>query len=162
MPLRTDSTRLPPTHHHRLRPGVTCTPPPRPPPLKHPPNSSRTGRRHVHDEHRDIVVLLVTSEHTFHQVLEEPFGAGQQFFVRPGGHRRQLFETRVQTTIPVLYQTVRIKDRSASGAQVKRVLLPRAGPAQWRSRLHLIEPRRATCLKNKGRQVARIPQYADA
>ena len=116
----------------------------------------------MHDEHRDVVVLLVTSEHTFHEVLEEPFGAGQQFFVRPGGHRRQLFETRVQTTIPVLYQTVRIKDRSASGAQVERVLLPRASPAQRRSRLHLIEPRRATCLKNKGRQMARIPEHAVA
>src|SRR2546429_6655621 len=151
MPLRTDSTRLPPTHHHRPRPGVTCTPPPEPPPLKHPRNSSRTARRHVHDEHRDVVVLFVTSEHTFHEVLEEPFGAGQQFVVRPGGHRRQLFETRVQTTIPVLYQTVRIKDRSASGAQVERVLFSRAGPAERRARLHLIKPRRATCLKNKGR-----------
>src|SRR5204863_8064942 len=157
MPLRTDSTRLPPTHHHRLRPGVTCTPPPGPPTPETPPDSSRTGRRHVHDEHRDVVVLFVTSEHTFHEVLEEPLGAGHQFFVRPGGHRRQLFETRVQTTIPVLYQTVRIKDRSASGAQVERVLLPRASPAQRRSRLHLIEPRRATCLKNQGRQVACIP-----
>src|SRR5256886_7284906 len=127
MPLRSDPTRLPPTHHHRLRPGVTCTPPPGPPPLK-PLNSSLTARRHVHDQHSDVVVLLVTSEHTFHQVLEEPFGAGHQFFVRPGGHRRQLFETRVQTTIPVLYQTVRIKDRSASEAQVKRELHPLAGP----------------------------------
>src|SRR5690242_18098040 len=162
MPLRTDSTRLPPTHHHRLRPGVTCTPPPRPPPPKTPRDSSRTGRRHVHDEHRDVVVLLVTSEHTFHEVLEEPFGAGQQLLVRPGGHRGQLFETSVQTTIPVLYQTVRIKNRRTSGAQVERVLFPRAGPAQRRARLHLIEARSATCLKNKGRQVARIPQYAGA
>src|SRR6266478_626981 len=123
MPLRTDSTRLSPTHHHRLRPGVTCTPQPGPP-------SSRTARRHVHDQHRDVVVLLVTSEHTINEVLEEPFGAGQQLLIRPGGDRRQLFETGVQTTIPVLYQTIRIKNRRASRTQVERVLLPRAGPAQ--------------------------------
>src|SRR6516165_4439063 len=153
MPLGTDSTRLSPTHHHRLRPGVTCTPPPEPP-------SSRTARRYVHDQHRDVVVLLVTSEHAFDEVVEEPIRPGQQLLVSPCGHGGQLFETSVQTTIPVLYQTVRIKDCRASRAQAERVLLPRAGPAQRRARLHLVEPRRATCLKNKGRQVARMPEHA--
>src|SRR5712691_9344424 len=136
MPLGTDSTRLPPTHHHRLRPGVTCTSPPGPPSLW-------TALRYVHDQHRDVVVLLVTSEHTFNEVLEQPFGTGQQVRIGPRGHRSQLFKTRVQTTIPVLDQTVRIKDGSAARAQVERVLFPRAGPAQRRARLHLIEPRRA-------------------
>src|SRR6266702_4469297 len=122
MPLGTDSTRLPPTHHHRLRPGVTCTSPPGPP-------SPWTALRHVHDQHRYIVVLLVTSEHTFNEVLEQPFGTGQQILVGPCRHRSQLLQTRVQTTIPVLYQTVRVKNRCAARAQVERVLFPRAGPA---------------------------------
>src|SRR6202035_3199534 len=115
MPLGTDSTRLPPTHHHRLRPGVTCTPPPAP-------LSRWTARRHVHDQHRDVVVLLVTSEHTFNEVLEQPFGPGQQVLIGPCGHRSQLLKSRVETTIPVLYQTIRIKNRSISGPQVERVL----------------------------------------
>src|SRR5690349_24466834 len=124
MPLGTDSTRLPPTHHHRLRPGVTCTPPPGPLPLYSSlSTSSGTVRRPVHDQHRDVVVLLVPSEHTFNQVLEESLGTGQLLLVGPCGHRGQLLETRVQSTIPVLYQTVRIKDRGAAGAQVERVLL---------------------------------------
>src|SRR5579859_859096 len=121
MPLGTDSTRLPPTHHHRLRPGVTCTPPPGPPPWVSP----RTARRPVHDQHRHVVVLLVTSEHTFHQVLQEPFGAGQQVLIGPCGHGGELVETGVETTIPGLYQTIRIKNRSTPWAQVERVLFSR-------------------------------------
>src|SRR5437763_12708659 len=142
MPLGTDSTRLPPTHHHRLRPGVTCTPPPGPLPLH---SSPRAARRHVHDQDRDVVVLLVPSEHTFNQVLEKPPRTGQKLRIGPCGHGGQFLETSVQTTIPVLYQTVRIKDRSATGAQAERVLLPRAGPAERRARFHSVEPRRATC-----------------
>src|SRR5262249_40216750 len=111
----------------------------------------------MHDQHRDVVVLLVTSEHTIDEVLEKPFGPGQQLLVSPCGPSGQLFQTSVQPTIPVLYQTVRIKARGASGAQVDPVLLPRAAPAQRRARLHLIEPRLATSLKNKGRQVPGIP-----
>src|SRR5689334_9116298 len=146
MPLGTDSTRLPPTHHHRLRPGVTCTPPPGPLPLDSSlSTSSGAVRRHVHDQHRDVVVLLVPSEHPFNQVLQKPSRTGQQLRIGPCGHGRQFLETSVQTTIPVLYQTVRIKDRSATGAQAERVLLPRAGPAERRASFHSVEPRRATC-----------------
>jgi hypothetical protein len=54
-------------------------------------------------EDGDVVVLLVTSEHTFHEVLEEPLGPGQQLLIGPSGHGGQLIQTRVQTTIPVLY-----------------------------------------------------------
>src|SRR5271157_3074839 len=154
MPLGTDSTRLPPTHHHRLRPGVTCTPPPGPPPV----DSPWTARRHMHDQHRHVVVLLVTSEHTFNEVLEQPFGPGQQVLIGPCGHRSQLLKTRVETTFPVLYQSIRIKNSSTSRAQAELTLFPRAGHAQRSPLLDLTEPRRAACLKKKGRQMACIPE----
>ena len=85
-----------------------------------PTDSPWTARRHVHDQHRDVVVLLVTSEHTFNEVLEEPLGPRQQVLIGPCGHRSQLLKTRVKTTIPVLYQSIRIKNRSTSGAQAER------------------------------------------
>src|ERR1035438_10570372 len=106
MPLGTESTRLPPTHHHRLRPGVTCTPRPGSP-------SSCTASWYVHNEHRDVVVLLVTSAHTFYEVLEKPFGMGEHVRIGTCGHRGQLVKTRVEPAIPVLHQTIRIKNRRA-------------------------------------------------
>src|SRR5712672_332368 len=150
MPLGTDSTRLPPTQHHRLRPGVTCTPAPRLPHRAPPTASPCTAGRYVHDEHRDVVVLLVASEHTFNEVLEKPFRMAEHILIRACGHGVKFLKTRVETTISVLHQTIIIKNGSASRPQVKRVLLPRAGPAQRGARLNLIEPRRAACLKNKG------------
>src|ERR1039457_5216743 len=102
MPLGTDSTRLPPTHHHRLRPGVTCTPRPGSP-------SPWTAHRYMHNEHRHIVVLLVTCEHTVNEVLEKPFGPGQHVRIGTPGHRRQFLESPVEATIPVLPQAIQIK-----------------------------------------------------
>src|SRR5208337_3542651 len=68
--------------------------------------------------------------------------------------------TRVETTIPVLHQTIRIKNRSASGAQAELSLLAWTGHTQRGPLLHLTEARRAACLKNKGRKVAGIPEHA--
>ena len=65
---------------------MTCTPRPGYP-------SSRTACWYVQYEHRDIVVLLVTSEHTFYEVLKEPFGMGQYVRIGAGGHRGQFVKT---------------------------------------------------------------------
>ena len=49
----------------------------------------------MHNEHRYIVVLLVTSEHTFNQILEKPFGPGQHVRIGTCGDRRQFLQTCV-------------------------------------------------------------------
>ena len=109
------------------------------------------ARRHVHDQHRDVVVLVVTCEHMIHQVLEQPFRVAKHVFIDSCGHRRQLVKTRVQTTIPVLYQPVGIENRCAAWPQAERVLFPRDGPAERGSGFHPVEPWRHARLEHQRR-----------
>ena len=90
---------------------MTCTPRPGSP-------SPWTVHRYLHNEHRHIVVLLVTCEHTVNEVLEKPFGPTERVRIGTRSYRRQLLQACIEATIPVLHQTIRIKNRRAPGRKL--------------------------------------------
>jgi len=87
--------------------------------------SLRPSGRPVHDQHGDVIVLLMTGEHVINEVTQQPFRTAEQLLIGAGGHRGQFLQARVQATIPVLDQAVGIEHRRGAGRHAERVLLAR-------------------------------------
>src|SRR5579875_2274450 len=58
---------------------------------------------HMEHEHSDIIILLISGQHPFNQVLKEPIGMPDHLRRRLARDREQFVKTAVQAALAVLY-----------------------------------------------------------